>query len=270
MTFDDLVATSRLRDLVESGTGRGVRIGILDSGVASHLPQLNGRVLSNHEVVEDRRGGTRVIPLEHGVDAIEHGTACAYIIHRHAPDAELHSVRVIGRSHLATTGKLLAALEFAVEQNWDILNLSLGTEASYERISRLADRAHYRGQLWIAAKDNKRRRAGYPAGLASVVGVDMDHFENPLTFRYHNGRETEVEAAGVYVEAPTSSGGWQQFTGTSFACPQISGIAARLRQHLPGLTPFQFKAALSALRQNRAESGTESGEDGSAADSHAG
>jgi hypothetical protein len=34
--------------------------------------------------------------------------------------------------------------------------------------------------LWIAAKDNKRNKIGYPAGLASVVGVDMDFFEDPM------------------------------------------------------------------------------------------
>ena len=168
MTFDEVLATGRLRECLATGTGKGVKIGILDSGVASRLPQLGGRVVSNHEVVEDRYKGTRVVPLEHGVDVVEHGTACAYIIHRHAPDAELHSVRVIGQSSVATTGKLLAALEFAVGQDWDLLNLSLGTEANYERIARLADRAYYRSQIWIAAKDNKRYKVGYPAGLASV------------------------------------------------------------------------------------------------------
>ena len=251
MTFDDVLSVERLRECLATGTGKGVKVGILDSGVASELPVFDGRVVANYEVVEDRFRGTTIVPLERGLDVIEHGTAGAHIIHRHAPDAELHSVRVIGRSHGATTGKLLAALEFAVEQGWDILNLSLGTEAGYERIARLADRAWYRGQIWIAAKDNKRHQAGYPAGLASVVGVDMDFFQDPATFRFHPGRETEVEACGVYVEAPTSDGGWQQFTGTSFACPQVTGIAARLREHFPDLTPFQLKTALAALRENR-------------------
>ena len=105
--------------------------------------------------------------------------------------------------------------------------------------------------LWIAAKDNKRNKVGYPAGLASVVGVDMDYFEDPSVFRFHSGNVTEIEAGGVYVDAPTPDGGWQQFTGTSFACPQITGIAARLREHFPELSPFELKAALAALRDNR-------------------
>jgi len=255
MTFDEVVDRGQLRECLETGTGRGVKIGILDSGIASDLPELNGRVLANYAVTQE--GGPRstphVVSLERGSDVIEHGTACAYIVHRHAPEAELYSVRVIGRSHSSTSQKLLAALEFAVEQEWDILNLSLGTESSYESLARLADEAYYRGMLWVAAKDNKRNRVGYPAGLASVVGVDMDYFEDPDLFRFYPGRVTEVEACGVYVDAPRPGGGWQQFTGTSFACPQVTGIAARLRQHFPDLTPFQLKTALAALRQNREE-----------------
>lgn len=251
MTFDEVVNSGHLRECLASGTGKGVTVGILDSGVASDLPELNGRVLSNYEVVEDRFQGARIVALDKGVDVIEHGTACAYIIHRHAPDAELHSVRVIGQSHSATSSKLLSALEFAVEQRWDILNLSLGTESNYEKISRLADQAYYGGMIWIAAKDNKRNKVGYPAGLASVVGVDMDYFADPASFRFHSGKVTELEAAGVYVDAPTSDGGRQQYTGTSFACPQITGVAARLREHFPDLTAFQLKTALAALRENR-------------------
>ena len=254
MTFDEAVDCGRLREVLEQGTGKGVKIGILDSGIASDLPELNGRVVENFEVIEQRHGSARVVPLERGVDVIEHGTACAYIIHQLAPDAELHSIRVIGRTHSATSQKLLAALNFAVDRQWDILNLSLGTESNYEHIARLADRAYYQGMIWVAAKDNKRNKVGYPAGLASVVGVDMNYFDDPLTYRFHSGKVTELEAAGVYVDAPTPDGGWSQFTGTSFACPQITGIAARFREHFPDLTPFQLKTALAALRENQGDS----------------
>lgn len=251
MTFDEVVDQGRLRECLATGTGKGVKVGILDSGVASGLPELDGKVLSNHEVVEAGRGRPRIVSQDVGEDVIEHGTACAYVIHKHAPDAELHSVRVIGRTHSSTSQRLLAALEFAVDQGWDILNLSLGTESNYENLARLADRAYYQGMIWVAAKDNKRNKVGYPAGLASVVGVDMDYFEDPSAFRFYPGKVTEVEACGVYVDAPTPDGGWQQFTGTSFACPQVAGIAARLREHFPDLTPFQLKTALAALRENR-------------------
>jgi subtilisin family serine protease len=252
MTFDRIVDVNRLRECLASGTGKGVSVGILDSGVDSLVPELNGSVIGNYEVREEQGGNAVVISLERGSDVTEHGTACAHIIHQLAPDAELHSVRVLGRGHNSTSERLLAALEFAVEQDWDILNLSLGTQTSYEELARLADRAYYQGMLWIAARDNKRTDAGFPAGLSSVVGVDMEHFEEPTDFRFHHRRAIEVEAAGVYIDAPTPGGGRQQFTGSSFACPQVAGIAARLREHFPDLTPFQLKTALVALRENQA------------------
>lgn len=250
-SFDDLVDARRLRECLSTGTGKGVKVGILDSGVASDLPELNGSVVENYEILESRRGKAKVVPLAKGEDVIDHGTACAHIIHQHAPDAELHSIRVIGPNHNTTSHKLLAALEFAVERNWDILNLSLGTESNYEKLARLADKAYYQGMLWIAAKANKGNKMSYPAGFASVVGVDMEYFKNSLDFRFFSDRTTEIEANGVYVDAPTPGGEWQQFTGTSFACPQIAGIAARLREHFPNLTAFQLKTALASLRENR-------------------
>lgn len=247
--FDEVVDAGRLRECLETGTGKGVRIGVLDSGIDPDIPELEGALKESYEVVQKGRTHAKVVRLEKGYDVIEHGTACAHIIHRIAPDAELHSVRVIGRTHSSTSLKLLTALDFAIKQDWDILNLSLGTESQYGDLSMLADDAYYQGMLWIAAKDNKRHKIGYPAGLSSVVAVDMDFFENPLHFRFHKNRVIEAEANGVYVDAPTPGGGWQQFTGTSFACPHVTGIAARLREHFPGLTPFQLKTALRVLRQ---------------------
>jgi len=158
---------------------------------------------------------------------------------------------VIGSTHNSTSLKLLEALDFAIKQKWDILNLSLGTESQFAELATLADDAYYQGMIWIAAKDNKRHKISYPAGLSSVVAVDMDYFDDSLAFRFHTNRVIETEANGVYVDAPTPSGGWQQFTGTSFACPQVSGFAARLREHFPAMTPFELKTALSALRSNR-------------------
>jgi minor extracellular serine protease Vpr len=61
----------------------------------------------------------------------------------------------------------------------------------------------------------------------------------------------ELVARGIYVRAPKSGGGYQLFTGTSFACPHVTAIVARLLSLNPALTPFQVKTILHALRTNR-------------------
>lgn len=263
MEFDEVIDRRALLEALNTGIGKGVRVGILDSGVASELEELEGSVLENYEVIQTHAGEPMVYRLSKGVDVIDHGTACAHIIHQLAPDAELFSIRVLDKCHRSTSTKLVAALEFAAQREWDILNLSLGTRSNYEALSRLSERAFYNRQLWIAAKDNKRPEICYPAGFASVVGVDMDYFKKATSFRFQDNRPIEVEANGVYVEAPLPDGRNQRFTGSSFACPHVTGITARLREHYPALNAFQLKMALSALGEKPIEEDFSKQSDGS-------
>ena len=76
----------------------------------------------------------------------------------------------------------------------------------------------------------------------------MEYFPDPLTWRYHPGAEIEVEASGIYIDAPLAGGGRQSYTGTSFAAPHIAAIAARLKQRFPGMGVAEFREFL-ALRQ---------------------
>ena len=240
-----------VREALESGTGKGIRIGILDTGVASALPCFGGSIAANFEV-EMRKGKPEVACYGQGEDVIGHGTANAWLIHHHAPDAELFNVRVIGRTPRDTSSKLLAGLKFAIEQEWDVLNLSLGTEASRSALHDLVIEAHRKGILMVAAKDNHPDRAGFPAAFPEVIGVDMDHFEKPFDCRFDPSREIEVEARGIYVKAPRPDGSWHHFTGTSFACPHVTAIAARIKERMPELTPDGFREALGSLSLRRA------------------
>lgn len=247
MNFEELVDRQRFRELLENGTGKGVKIGILDSGIEARLPELEGKVAASYDVIVREGEKPEIVSMDRGDDLTGHGTACAYVVHQQAPDAEIYDLRVIGEGMDSTSEKLIAALEFATEQGWDILNLSLGTEKNYEKLSKLADAAFYQGAIWVAAKDGKHDRANFPAAFPSVIGVDMEYFESPTDFRFFPDRPIEVEASGIYVEAPGPDGGMHQFTGSSFACPQITGIAARLRGHFPEMTAAQFRVALSVL-----------------------
>ncbi len=250
MNFEEMVDRDGLRRLLNSGLGKGVRVGILDSGIESRLPELDGKVIASFDVVDGETGQPEVVPMKRGDDLTGHGTACAYIVHQQAPEAEIYDVRIIGEGMNSTSEKLTVALQFASEHDWDILNLSLGTEKNYEGLSKLAEAAFYSGKIWVAAKDGKHDRANLPAALSSVIGVDMEYFEDPTDFNFFPDRPIEVEASGIYIEAPGPDGGLHQFTGTSFACPQVAGIAARLREHFPEMSAADFRSALSALRKN--------------------
>ena len=98
----------------------------------------------------------------------------------------------------------------------------------------------------MAAGHNQGRTA-YPAQFSSVLSVNMEGFEEALGLRYDWGKPIELSARGIYVEAPAPGGGTQLFTGTSFACPHVTGMLARVLSVYPGLAAFEARLVLSLL-----------------------
>ena len=79
--------------------GAGVTIADIDSGIEGSHPAVGGRVVRSVRV--DLHGETADICDEAPVDAVGHGTACAGIIHALVPEADLVSVRVLGKNNRA-------------------------------------------------------------------------------------------------------------------------------------------------------------------------
>lgn len=246
---EHLIDVGRLRELLQQGTGEGVRVAVIDTGVEGSHPELEGSVKTFQEIVS--QGRTTTVRPTQPTDLVGHGTACAGIIHRIAPGAELHSMRVIGTSTGGSLQQLIRGIEWAVDEKMDIVNLSLGTVSSRQvpQLLEVIERAYFSGSILIAAGSN-RQATSYPASAASLVGVDFESLPDPLSFRFRLGLPVEIVAHGTYVLAPAPGGKSRYFTGTSFACPHISGLAARLRSVMPNLAPCHLKTLLWCLRCN--------------------
>jgi subtilisin family serine protease len=246
-----VVDLDALRQAFLTGTGRGVRAVVIDSGVDGSHPAFAGKLKSFHEVRGDGYAA-RCWPAS-PTDSIGHGTATAGIVLQVAPEVELHAIKVLGDDAHGTAAQLAAALEFAIDQKFDVINMSLGTTQlnKADAIIRLVERAFHEGGVIVAAANNFGLSA-YPANLPSVIGVNMEGFEDVADLRYDWGKIIELSARGVYVEAPAMGGGTELFTGTSFACPNVSGLLARLFSVFPGLSQFEARFALSMLASTQA------------------
>src|SRR6266480_6610370 len=102
-------------------TGRGVRVGIIDSGVNPAHPHVGGVVGGTRIACGDADGSTDYL------DYIGHGTAVAGAIYEKAPDAQLYAVKVFDRALTTNIEAIIKAITWCVENEMDVINLSLGT-----------------------------------------------------------------------------------------------------------------------------------------------
>jgi len=233
-------------------TGDGVRVAVVDSGIDAGHPDLEGKVDAEGGVVItlDDAGEVTITPGPHE-DAFGHGTACAGIIHRLAPGARITSVRVLGTGLVGKANAFLAGLGWAVEQGYDVINLSLGTSrrdwalAFYE----VCDRAYFQGSFVVTAANNIARPS-FPSLYASVASVACNLSKDPFRFHYNPDPPTEFLAPGIDIEVSWRGGARIAGTGNSYAAPHIAGIAALIKGKHPELRPFQLKTVLWATAAN--------------------
>jgi subtilisin len=230
-------------------TGKGVRVCILDSGVETGHPlvgELEGAVAvevgpeKQISVVEDAEG-----------DLCGHGTACAGIVRSIAPDATIFSVRVLGAGFTGSGTALLGGLRWAVEEGFDVINMSLSTTKSQfaGMLHEVADRAYFRRTVLVASAHNMPVES-YPWRFSSVISVGSHEEADPLTYFYNPNPPVEFFARGVDVEVAWLGGSRARSTGNSFATPHMTGVCALILGKHPELTPFQLKSTLYLTASN--------------------
>jgi len=232
------------------GRGTGVRVAVIDSGVDASHPWVGG--LAGAVVVEPDPDGddARYVEGPHD-DLYGHGTACAAIIRRLAPDVELISVRVLGERLTGKAWVFAAGLEWCLDHGVRVLNLSLSTSNDdyFDTFHELVDRCAYEGVVLVSAMANERK-ATYPsefAGVFSVAATDDTDMERILR---NPNPPAEWGAPGIDVEVAWLDGGTMTVTGNSFAAPVVAGHVARILGAHPELTVWQVRTVLAELAAN--------------------
>jgi subtilisin len=231
-------------------TGKGVRACIIDSGIDGTHPAVGGVHRAVYVQLEADGETTTVHEDEEG-DLFGHGTACAGIIRSLAPECEIHSVRTLGRRLTGRGAVLLAGLKWAIDEGYDVINLSLSiSKASFvEQLRELADRAYFKNALIVAAAHNMPV-VSYPWRFPAVVSVGSHSGTDALEFYANPTPPVEFLACGVDVELAWLDHATIRATGNSFATPHIAGIATRILSKHPGVTPFEVKSLLRATAGN--------------------
>lgn len=252
------------------GAGQGVRVGVVDSGIALDHPDL---------VVA---GGLNTVSGQDSADfgpAGDHGTHVAGIIAARgskptgirglAPAATVYSYRVFGSPNAGASSFAIAkAVDQAIRDGCHLLNFSLGAPAPDEVLRAALDDARAAGILPIVATGNDGRapvsypaaeQAGvavtaygrkgtFPVDATESLDVKAPYGKNPKNFiaAFSNvGEEVDATGPGVGVIS-TVPDGYAPMSGTSMACPAVTGrLAALLTGHpqILGLAPDAQRTA---------------------------
>lgn len=230
-------------------TGKGVSVCILDSGVENGHP-LVGTLDSAVTIAvdEDERP---VVSEDTEGDLCGHGTACAGIVRALAPECSLHSVRVLGAGFTGSGPVLLAGLRHAVDQGYDLINMSLSTTKKQFAglLHDLADNAYFRRTMLVASAHNMPVES-YPWKFSSVISVGSHELDEPTAFFYNPNPPVEFFGRGVGVEVAWPGGSKIKASGNSFATPHITGLCALILAKHPELIPFQLKSVLFLTATN--------------------
>jgi subtilisin family serine protease len=202
----------------EQSTGKGVRIAVIDSGVNPDHPHVNGVA-----------GGTAIGgEIDSYLDLLGHGTAVLAAIKEKAPEAEYYAVKVYYRSLRTNMESLAKAFRWSLNQQVDVINLSLGTaNAAHEphmaALLRLADEA---GALVVAAAEIESAPA-FPGSMPGVIGVSVD-WECPRDrFRIDASKPATRWRASGYPRTLPGVHPLRNLYGVSFAVANMSGFVAR-------------------------------------------
>lgn len=207
-----------------------IYVAVIDSGVDYNHPFLNGRIAL--EKGYDVYNGD-----SDPMDTHSHGTHVSGII----CDTTLDNVSIIpyritdskGNSSLTN---LITALIMAVDNNADIINLSLGSDDSNQSIKAklkpYIDDALTKGIIVVSAAGNKSTDANNscPANIEELITVSACDSSGSFASSYSNyGNVIDVCAPGTAVKSSILNSAYGTKNGTSMACPYVSSVCAMLK-----------------------------------------
>lgn len=222
------------------GGGGGVIVAVIDTGV-SPLPDLPAeRILPGRSFVpgaataaDDNGHGTHVAGTI--AQATHNGVGTAGI----APNVTILPMKVLGASGGGLSTWIASAIDEAVDQGANVINLSLGGGHSAIIVTAV-EKARKAGVVVVAAAGNTGRQGiGSPADAPAAIAVTAVGPNDTLAPYSSWGRGVEIAApggdktipGGGIVQGTIQKGGGQQFAelqGTSMATPHVAGAAAVL------------------------------------------
>jgi hypothetical protein len=223
--------------------GNDIVIALIDSRVDLQQPDFAGRIIDNY----DAGCGPNAPPDPHGT-----GMAGAIASHVGllgiAPSAKIIAICAFGgtgTSVEATSANIIRGLDYAIEHNAKIVNMSFAGPQD-PALAQELQIAREKGILIIAAAGNAGPQSPplYPGADPNVLAVTATDAHDHLFNGANQGDYIAVAAPGVNVLVPAPNANVQYTTGTSVASANVSGVAALLLAEQPSRSPEDIRDIL--------------------------
>ena len=211
-------------------TGKGVKVAILDTGIDPTHPDL-GLAGGVNFVGATRDGSTNPIDW---TDGHGHGTHVAGIVAARnntigvvgvAPEASLYAVKVLSNGGTGYTSDVIQGLDWCAANGIQVASMSLGGGGTTS-LQAACDRAFAKGVVLVAAAGNSSGPVAYPAAYSSVIAVSATDSRDLRASFSNYGPQIALAAPGVSIYSTYRGGTYTYMSGTSMACPHVSGAAA--------------------------------------------
>lgn len=251
-------------------TGKGVKVGVLDTGVDTEHRDIKlaggycslAPQCSNGVAYDDNNGhGTHVAGI---IAAQKNGTGIIGI----APNVELYSIKALNDLGVGTTGSLIEGIQWAIDHDIDILNLSITTTTNDVILENSLKTAYAKGILLVGAAGNmgteKDPSVTYPAKLNTVIAVGAVIDSLAKLPESSIGAEVEIAAPGknIFSTYPSEwdfedekQDGYATLSGTSMAAPHVTGVFALYKERFPEMNHKELRALVNGLAKDLGDVG---------------
>lgn len=258
-------------DLVwNSDTGSGVKVAVIDTGIDGNHLDLAANLAGGVNFVASGKGApwARIADPTRWDDDNGHGTHVAGTIAGVdneigvlgvAPGASLYAVKVLDKTGSGYLSDVISGIEWAINNNMDVINMSLGSSSDVQALHDASDAAFAAGIVVVAAAGNDYGGPViYPAAYGSVIAVSATDSSNSLAGFSSVGAEVELAAPGVGILSTWNDGYYNTISGTSMAAPHVTGTVALVLSVNPNLTPVEVRTILHDTAEDLGTSGQDS------------
>jgi subtilisin family serine protease len=222
-------------------TGNGVRVGIIDTGIDRDHPDLVANIHGGFNTIAPTPQYPDPTDFE---DDHGHGTHCAGIIGAVdntfgvigvAPDAWLYGIKAFDSSGSGYTSDCVEAIEWCIKNKMQVISMSWGSYYDDPVLHKICNVAEKYGIVLVAAAGNEGYYTPdmYPAAYSSVMAISATNSSDNVPWWSNYGTEIELAAPGVNIYSTYLGGGYAYMSGTSMACPHVSGTAALVIEVYP-------------------------------------